>query len=119
MKLKSKIPYHLREIVLTMKEAIITSGMGRATFFRYWKEESFTIPCHKAYITMWIKRLGFPRPPLPYRRDIGPAVKRVKRLYSEGMRAQEIADRLGLHFTTIHRYLTRSEDATSRDTKVS
>jgi predicted DNA-binding transcriptional regulator AlpA len=108
MKLKSKIPYHLRELVLNLTEAIVTSGMSTATFFRYWKEEPFQIPCHKAFITMWVKRKGFPRPAIPYGRDNTQSIKLAQRLRGEGVSAQKIADRMGLHFTTIHKYLRRS-----------
>lgn len=108
MKLKSKIPLHLREIVLTLKEAIITSGMSRATFFRYRREESFPIPTYKGNITMWVKRRGFPRFSRPRSEDNIQSVKTAKQLRSEGVSAQVIADRMGVHFTTVHKYLRRS-----------
>ena len=108
MKLKTNIPFHEREIIFTLDEAIRTSGMSERTFYRYWKEERFKIPTYKGFVTNWIRRLGFPRRHLPYGRDITPRVKEAQRLRREGMSAQAIADLFKLHFTTIHKYMKRS-----------
>ena len=108
MKFKTKIPFHEREIIYTLKEARRTSGMCEHTFFKYRNEESFTVPTSKAFVTNWVRRLGFPRIPIPYGRDNTHRVKDAQRLRREGMSAQAIADLFKLHFTTIHKYIKRS-----------
>ncbi len=111
--LKPKIPYHLRELVYNHKEAIDTSGMSERTFYRYLKEEPFTVPYHIAFITNWVRRSGFPKESIPYGRDIQHRVEDAHRLRREGMKIKEIATRLGCVQRTIHRYLNRSEYASS------
>ena len=105
---KTKIPFHEREIIYTLDEARRTSGMSESTFFKYRKEESITVPTSKSHITNWVRRLGFPRIPIPYGRDNTHLIKDAQRLRKEGMSAQAIADLFKLHFTTIHRYIKRS-----------
>ena len=102
---KSKIPFHEREILYTLDEAMRYSGMSLDTFYKKRKEETFTVPTSKGFITMWVRRRGFPKTPRPYGRDITHRVNDARRLRKEGMSCQEIADLFQLHFTTIHRYM--------------
>lgn len=107
MKFNTSIPFHEREIVYTLDEARRVSGMSEATFKRYRRGDPLKLPTTKGFITMWVRRRGFPKTPLPYGRDITHRVKDAQRLRREGMSVQQIADLFKMHFTSIHRYMKR------------